>query len=112
MEISCHCGNVRIDVKKPDRVTECNCSICSRYMCLWGYYEPDGPDIKIGEQGTHSYSWGDHELDFIRCAKCGCVTHYETKPGQPEPRVAINFGLARDLVSEVPVRHFDGAREL
>jgi len=96
----------------PNEITECNCSICSRYQSLWGYYEPSEPKIEIGSKGVSSYSWGDHELNFIRCTNCGCVTHYETKPGQPDPVVAINFGMARSLVSNVPVRYFNGAQEL
>lgn len=112
MELSCHCGNVKIKVKAPATVTQCNCSICSRYMSLWGYYKPDEPKIEVGEKGTNSYSWGDQELDFIRCAFCGCVTHYVTKPGQPNPKIAINFGLARDQVREIPIRYFNGAEEL
>ena len=112
MELSCHCKNVTIEVEVPDRVTQCNCSICSRYMSLWGYYEPDEPKINIGNDGINSYSWGDDELDFIRCANCGCITHYETKAGQSDPRIAINFGLARDLIADIPIRYFNGAGEL
>lgn len=112
MKLSCHCTNVKISVSTPSQVTECNCSICSRYASLWGYYMPNEPEIEIGSAGVHSYSWGDNELDFIRCANCGCVTHYITKEGQPEPKIAINFGLARKEVSGIPVRYFNGANEL
>jgi hypothetical protein len=112
MELSCHCGNIKIDVNKPEKVTRCNCSICSRYMSLWGYYSPEQPKISIGSYGTDSYSWGDKELDFVRCANCGCVTHYQTKAGQSDPRVAINFGMARGYVTDVPIRYFNGAEEL
>ena len=112
MELSCHCGNVKIKVVRPSQATQCNCSICSRYMSLWGYYQPGEPEIVIGAAGVNSYSWGDNELNFIRCSHCGCVTHYETKPGQPDPRVAINFGMARQQIADVPVRFFNGAEEL
>ena len=81
-------------------------------MSLWGYYKPSDPKIEVGESGVSSYSWGDRELNFIRCSKCGCVTHYETKPGQAKPTIAINFGMARSQVTDVPVRYFDGAKEL
>jgi hypothetical protein len=101
MQLSCHCGNVKVEVEMPERVTHCNCSICSRYMSLWGYYDPEQPKVSIGSYGTDSYSWGDKELDFIRCSHCGCVTHYRTKAGQ----------LDRKSVQDVPVRHFNGAEE-
>ena len=112
MELSCHCGNIKIEASEPSQVTECNCSICSRYMSLWGYYQPNEPKIEVGPYGFDSYSWGDKELNFIRCSNCGCVTHYETKPGQPKGKVAVNFGMAREQVSAVPVRYFNGAEEL
>ena len=112
MNISCHCGNVRISANEPQILTQCNCSICSRYAALWGYYPPDEPLITIGAYGTHDYCWGDQEIDFFRCAHCGCVTHYQTKPGQPDPKIALNYGLARKQVADIPVRFFDGAGEL
>ncbi len=111
MQLSCHCKNVVIEVEKPGSVTQCNCSICSRYMSLWGYYQPGEPRIEVGVDGTDSYSWGDNELDFIRCSKCGCITHYETKPDQLDPRVGVNFSLAREQILDVPIRHFNGAEE-
>jgi hypothetical protein len=112
MELSCHCGNVQIEAEKPAQLTQCNCSICSRYMSLWGYYAPEEPIIRVGIKGTESYSWGDNELDFIRCSDCGCVTHYQTKQGQPNPVVAVNFGMARNEVAAISVRHFNGAQQL
>ncbi|MFT5708534.1 MAG: hypothetical protein ACI9ES_002837 [Oceanospirillaceae bacterium] len=112
MKVECHCSNVIIEVDKPKQVTECNCSICSSYMSLWGYYPLDESKVSIGSYGTDSYSWGDHELDFIRCKKCGCVTHYRTKEGQTDPQLAVNFSLVRNIIMDVPVRYFDGASKL
>ncbi|EPJ47850.1 MAG: hypothetical protein OFPII_09200 [Osedax symbiont Rs1] len=112
MKIQCHCANIVIEVDKPARVTQCNCSICSRYHSLWGYYAPEQVKIFIGASGSDSYAWGDKELDFVRCSDCGCVTHYQTQPGQGTPRVAVNFGMDRKAVNDVPIRYFDGAKEL
>ena len=81
-------------------------------MSLWGYYAPEEAIIRVGTKGTESYSWGDNELDFIRCSDCGCVTHYQTKVGQPNPVVAVNFGMARNEVDAIPVRYFNGAQQL
>ena len=110
MKLSCHCGNITINVPPPKKVTQCNCSICSRYNSLWAYYDVHTPQITIGQRGFSTYSWGDNELDFVRCSHCGCMTHYVTKPGQSNPVLAVNCGMARHLVSDVPVRIFDGAK--
>lgn len=112
MELSCHCKNINIIAGEPKELTQCNCSICSRYMCLWGYYLPEEPNINIGSFGLDSYSWGDEELDFFRCSNCGCVTHYATKPGQPNPKIALNFRLSSQSVKGIPARYFNGAEEL
>ena len=109
MEVTCHCNNVTITVDKPTQITQCNCSICSRYMSLWGYYAIGSPKIEIGDFGTHAYTRGAAELRFMRCANCGCVTHYQTNEGHADPRIAINFALARTQVADVQIRYFDGA---
>ncbi|OED44737.1 aldehyde-activating protein [Chromatiales bacterium (ex Bugula neritina AB1)] len=112
MKISCHCANISIDAETPENVTDCNCSICSRYHALWGYYPPDIPQISTGSHGTECYTWGDAELEFVRCTKCGCVTHYRTAVGQPDPLIAVNFGMARELVADIPVIYYNGAELL
>ena len=62
MKVECHCNNVIIEVDKPKQITECNCSICSRYMSLWGYYGIEELKIEIGAFGTDVYSWGGRVL--------------------------------------------------
>ena len=109
MQVTCHCKNISIEVAPPTQITSCNCSICSRYSALWGYYKPNEVKITIGEGGEHFYSWGDNELEFVRCAKCGCVTHYRTVDRYPNPKIAVNFRLvSNDLISNTPMRYFNG----
>lgn len=109
MKLSCHCGNISIEAPLPERLTTCNCSICSRYQALWGYYSPEQVRVVTGIRGESAYCWGDRELEFVRCGDCGCVTHYRTVPGQPDPRIAVNFRLVQDAALEgIPLRHFDG----
>jgi len=58
MEISCHCKNIKIQAELPSQITSCNCSICSRYNTLWGYYSPDAVEIEVGKKGEAFYIWG------------------------------------------------------
>lgn len=110
MRLECHCGNVAIAVAAPSQLTECNCSICSRYSALWGYYLPEKVAITVGAAGVHTYSHGDRELEFVRCTGCGCVTHYRVMEGLPDPKIAVNFRLAAvALTRDIPRRFFDGA---
>ncbi len=110
MELSCHCRKVIIEVPKPSTVTQCNCSMCCRYMSLCDHYTIDEPKVLIGSFGMASYSWGDQELDFIRCGNCGGVTHY--KSGRHDPEIAVNFCLSRKEIYDVPIKYFDGANKL
>lgn len=109
MKVTCHCGNIEISIEPPAQVTQCNCSICSRYNVLWGYYDPDKAAVNIGPGGEDIYSWGDQELEFIRCKECGCVTHYRTVKGSGDPKIAVNFRMAGEAeVSGISVRYFNG----
>lgn len=113
MKTSCHCGRIKIEVATPAQVTICNCSICSRYQALWGYYQPQQVRIEVQGESESVYQWGDKELGFVRCSNCGCVTHYRTLPGQPDPRIAVNFRMVvDDSVADIPVRYFDGKNTL
>ncbi|WP_027709491.1 GFA family protein [Zooshikella ganghwensis] len=109
MKLYCHCENIKVEVAKPEQVTSCNCSICSRYQALWGYYKPDEVEISIGSAGEKCYSWGDNEIAFVHCKNCGCVVYYRTVAGSPEPRVAINFRMIDETIAkEIPICFFNG----
>ena len=113
MKTTCHCGSIKIEVEPPAQVTSCNCSICSRYQALWGYYLPQQVAIEVQDGCERAYSWGDKELEFVHCSNCGCVTHYRTLPGQPDPGIAVNFRMVvDDSVAGIPVRVFDGKNML
>ncbi|NKB38598.1 MAG: aldehyde-activating protein [Gammaproteobacteria bacterium] len=109
MNLRCHCNNITIEAPLPEQVTICNCSICSRYQSLWGYYRPEEVKIDIGTKGASSYIWGDRVIEFVSCSSCSCITHYRSLPGQSEPRVALNFRMSsEDAIADVPIRYFDG----
>ena len=111
MQLQCHCGNVTITIKEqPETLTQCNCSMCSRYAALWGYYPPEEVDINVGDKGLSVYSWGDKYLDFKNCSECGCITHYQTTEKAPKQKVGINFRMAPiKSIETIQVRDFDGA---
>lgn len=113
MQLACHCKNIEIEVRAPEQVTICNCSICSRYQALWGYYPPEEVRVTVGHEGEDLYIWNDREIEFVRCAGCGCVTHYRIAAGFPDPKIAVNFRMALDeLPAETPVRYFNGKEAL
>jgi hypothetical protein len=110
-EGSCHCGAVRLTLPStPEVATRCNCSLCRRIGGPWVYFPFGAVTIAGHPEHTMAYVQGDHTLVTIRCATCGCVTHWEPLPSTPGARHGVNLGnFDPALIASVPVRHFDGA---
>ena len=108
---SCHCGAITIDIpRKPRQLTDCNCSICRRYGTLWAYYKASDVKIHAKRGSTESYTWGDQRLRFVRCATCGCVTHWEAVRPTAESRIGVNArNFAPAILRNTRIRHLDGA---
>lgn len=109
---SCHCGAVKVEVpRKPRRLTSCNCSICHRYGALWGYYDRSRVKITARKGTTAGYSWGSKNLRFVRCATCGCVTHWEPTARFSSNRTGVNFrNFEPSDIESIRVRRLDGAK--
>ena len=111
LSATCHCGTIRIEVPdRPQALTNCNCSLCRRLGGLWAYY-PLGSVRVIGHpEKTAEYVWGDKTLRNIRCAHCGCVTHWEPLAPEAGARHGVNLNnFDPRLLDGVQVRRFDGA---
>jgi hypothetical protein len=105
---TCHCGAVRLDVARaPQRLTDCNCSICRRYGALWAYYRASAVHVT---GATAIYRWGDRILEFHRCRVCGCVTHHARTKGSRDSTVGVNArNFDPAIVAKARIRHLDGA---
>jgi hypothetical protein len=89
---SCHCGSVHLTIPSaPDRLTNCNCSICWRYAALWAYFRADEVSIVCPPTQLESYSWGIRGLCFFRCRTCGVVTHWEKAQADADSLVGVNM---------------------
>ncbi|MDB5861959.1 MAG: glutathione-dependent formaldehyde-activating [Ramlibacter sp.] len=108
---TCHCGAVTIEVARaPETLTNCNCSICRRYGTLWAYYQRSEVQVRAAPGATASYVWGDRMLRFVRCATCGCVTHWEPIAADGGERMGVNarnFDPAQ--LGAARIRRLDGA---
>ena len=106
---TCHCGAVSYEFRHtPKWATSCNCSICRRLAALWIY----APIVNVTITGsTRRYIRDQKQLAFHSCPMCGSTTHWENlRSDEEKAHMAVNLRLADpDVVSKVPVRHFDGA---
>lgn len=109
---TCHCGAVTVELPAaPQTATSCNCSLCRRLGPLWAYYEFGTVRITGHPQNTQGYVQGDRTLTTVRCANCGCVTHWEPLPPVPGGRHGVNLrNFDPQILDCVRVRHFDGAQ--
>jgi hypothetical protein len=118
LEASCHCGAVRLSVPAaPGTVTDCNCSICRKLGVLWAYYDPRDVEVaadpgmiaRYARQNVPGNPDGEPMLAFLRCATCGCTTHWRGFD-ESHPKMGINARLMEPAVlAAARVRHLDGA---
>jgi hypothetical protein len=108
---TCHCGAIRVEApRRPRSLTDCNCSICRRYGALWAYYRADTVRVHAVRGAAEAYVWGGERLRFVRCARCGCVTHWERTRPTATSRVGVNArNFPPDVLGALRVRHLDGA---
>ena len=107
---SCHCGRVRITIpRKPDQVTHCNCSLCTK-SGFQGIYYGSG-ELKI-EGETDAYVRADSNPAFLatqRCRHCGTLTHWVPLSAPPHERMGVNARLFEPgAFDDVPVKQVDG----
>lgn len=88
---TCHCKAVEIHFPKPTAaLNECRCGICRKYGALWAYFPPE----KVRVEGeTETYSYGDKVIDFHRCLKCGCVTHWTLIESEGATEMGVNANM-------------------
>lgn len=118
---TCHCGAVEVRVEEvrveevraediPAEATVCNCSICRRYAATWLHCTEATVTIIAEPDAIDTYCWGDEMINFHRCAKCGCITHYTCTEKAGIDRVSVNLNnMPPEQTSGIRRRRFDGA---
>ena len=111
LSATCHCGAIRIEVpRRPQKLTNCNCSICRRYGALWAYYKVGTVRVTGHPENTTAYVWGDKTLRTVRCRNCGCVTHWEPLKPKRNSWLGVNArNFEPSALGSVRIRRFDGA---
>jgi centromere protein V len=74
----CHCGRVRFEVRAPAdiRVSECNCSICSKSGYLHLIVPSERFKLLSGREVLTSYGFNTHMAKHLFCAVCGIKSFY------------------------------------
>ena len=114
MTLSCHCGEIRIELmKRPDFIHACNCSLCTKSGARWGYLHPSEVSV---EGVSLAYSRRDKAAPAVEvhfCGICGSTTHFRltadaiAKHG--DSMMGVNMQLADEADLEgMEVRYPDG----
>jgi hypothetical protein len=109
---SCHCGAVSWTFDGvPEKLTNCNCTLCRRIGGLWAYGDVDTVKVIAAADATIAYVQGDKSLATHSCRTCGCTTHWQgLVPDDGVWRMAVNMRMADPAAyAGIRVRHFDGA---
>jgi hypothetical protein len=106
---TCHCGRASITIpRKPEQVTQCNCSLCTKTGFRGVYFA--SPELVI-EGEFDSYIRTDLKQAYLanhRCRTCGILTHWTLLSDPPHERVGINARLFDGALDDLPVQQVDG----
>ncbi|HXF66956.1 MAG TPA: GFA family protein [Burkholderiales bacterium] len=105
----CHCGRVRFEVVAPARirVTECNCSICSKSGYLHLIVPAGRFKLLSGAEALTAYSFNTGTAKHLFCSVCGIKSFYIPR-SHPDGFSVNARCLDPGTVQEMTVEPFDG----
>jgi len=108
MEGGCHCGRVRFRVTAHlDRVTECNCSICTKKGFLHLIVPPEQFELLRGRDDLTTYTFNTRTAKHTFCKFCGVHSFYVPRSDPDKIDVNVRCLEGVDLAA-IPIKEFDG----
>ena len=107
---SCHCGRVAFEVEgELTRVTDCNCSICTRKGALLRFVPRDSLRLLTAEADLRAYTFGEGTVQHYFCPVCGIHPFGAGSDSAGNHMAAINVRCLDGVdLTSLPVDHFDG----
>lgn len=105
----CHCGRIRFEVRAPStiRVSQCNCSICSKSGYLALIVPKDRFTLQAGEEYLVEYTFHTRTAKHLFCSVCGIKSFYV--PRSHPDGISVNARcLDPGTVDEMTIKAFDG----
>ena len=108
MQGGCHCGKVRFKVTADlDRVTYCNCSMCSKKGFLHLIVPPEQFELLSGKDNLTTYEFNTRTAKHTFCKTCGIHAFYV--PRSDPDKIDVNVRCIDDIdLSSLSVKTFDG----
>jgi len=107
-EGGCHCGRVRFRVTADlDRVTECNCSMCTKKGFLHLIVPPEQFELLSGRDDLTTYEFNTRVAKHHFCRHCGVHSFYV--PRSDPDKIDVNVRCLDGVdVARVATAQFDG----
>jgi len=108
MQGGCHCGKVRFKVTADlDRVTYCNCSMCSKKGFLHLIVPPEQFELLSGKDNLAIYEFNTRTAKHTFCRTCGIHAFYVPRSDPDKIDVNVRCIDGVDL-SSLSIKTFDG----
>ena len=107
-EGGCHCGRVRFRVKADlSRVTDCNCSVCTKKGFLHLIVPPDRFEMISGQDELTTYQFHTRTARHKFCRVCGIHSFYV--PRSDPDKIDVNVRCLDGIDPEsLGIHRFDG----
>src|SRR6266702_8865283 len=104
----CHCGRVRFEVTTDlERVTDCNCSVCTKKGFLHLIVPPEQFELLTGADDLATYQFNTATAKHMFCRHCGIHPFYV--PRSDPDKIDVNVRCLDDVdVAGLTIRPFDG----
>jgi hypothetical protein len=105
---SCHCGRVRFEITTDlSRVSECNCSICSKKGYLHHLVPAERFRLISGGEDLEEYRFGTASARHLFCRRCGVAAFY--RPRLDPLQFMVNARCVDGIdVGALRIEKFDG----
>jgi hypothetical protein len=111
-EGGCHCGKVRYEVTTDlARVTECNCSICSKKGHLLTFVGADAFRLLSGGDSLADYQFNKMNVHHQFCTTCGIQSFAWGTARDGKKSYAVNVRCLDGVeVGDLTLTQFDGRK--
>ena len=108
MSGGCHCGRVRFRVTADlSRITECNCSICTKKGFLHLIVPPEQFELLSGADALTTYRFNIGTAKHTFCSTCGIHAFYV--PRSDPDKIDVNVRCLDDVdIAAIKPHTFDG----
>jgi hypothetical protein len=105
----CHCGRVRFEVLAPARITvsECDCSICSKFGFLHLIVPKEQFKLLSGGDALTTYTFNTGVAKHYFCSVCGVKSFYV--PRSHPDGISVNARCIDDgSIESMAIKPFNG----